>query len=150
MRMSGINIHCDVVPRAGQRKATRGNSGLTVLLGPSNVTILAVVGVRVNGESNLFFFLARWEAAGEDICSKYWPLRGLFRNANARLLALSHSQPWVNDGEIQPWRELSTKTSLERAKGQIKANVSCRRRLVSKFSLFPTFIFEKSSTAHSH
>ena len=89
MRTSGISIHCDVVPRAGQRNATRGNSGLTVLLGPSNVTILAVVGVRVNGESNFFFFRARWEAAGEDICNEYWPTPWPFHHANPLLLALS-------------------------------------------------------------
>lgn len=101
MRTSGISIHCDVVPRAGQRNATRGNSGLTVLLGPSNVTILAVVGVRVNGESNLFFFRARWEAAGEDISSKYWPLRGLFRNANAPFARALSLPTIVNNGEAE-------------------------------------------------
>ena len=46
-----------------------------------------------------------------------------FRNANALLLALSHSQRWVNKRgsgeEIQPWRELTTETSLERARARL-------------------------------
>jgi hypothetical protein len=72
MRTSGIRIHCDVVPRAGQRKATRGNSGFTVFCS-STVTMLAVVRVLVNGESILFFFRALCEPAGVDIlCFKQW------------------------------------------------------------------------------
>jgi hypothetical protein len=67
MRTSGISIHCDVVPRAGQRKATRGNSGLSVLFCSSTVTMLTMVGVLVNAESTLFFFHVLEDAAVVDI-----------------------------------------------------------------------------------
>lgn len=58
-KVNGIVIHCEVEPRAGQRKATRGNSGLTSLLSLSTVTMLAVVGVLVNGVPGAFFLRGR-------------------------------------------------------------------------------------------
>src|SRR5271163_3461083 len=64
--MTGITIHCEVVSRAGQRNATRGNAGLTRLALVSVVTRFGFVFVLDSAYSGFFFLRGRCDVS-EDI-----------------------------------------------------------------------------------